>query len=113
MAKVYKTVGGKKLTKIIAMHGDVQDAVDDAAQEGAIRAAALLDARSKHRTGTSSIDVDKGRVDAYVVLDDTRGLSAALSIEYGRGEIETKDGKNPPTAGIFALHDAFGLEHGE
>lgn len=115
MAQVYDFINGKKLTKIIAQHQDVQRAVTSAARHGAIRAAGLLDERAQHRTGTSTVSMEKGRIDAYVILDDTRGLNAALSIEYGRNG-EERDGESGVSRigaarGLFVLHDAMGLPH--
>jgi hypothetical protein len=116
MAVIYRRVGGRKLTKVIAMHRDVQLAIDEEAAKRAVIAEALLNTRAKHRTGTSTIDVDKGDVDAYVVLDDTRGLHAALSIEYGRNaEVQEIDGEEVhigAAEGLWVLHDAFDIPHG-
>lgn len=117
MAEIYRRVGGRKLTKIIALHAEVQRELTRLAAEKAGIAAGLLDSRSKHRTGTSTISVDEGDVDRYVVLDDTRGLKAALSIEYGRKAEEREHDDGEPytiggTEGLFVLHDAFGLPHG-
>lgn len=116
MAVVYSRIGGRKLTKVLATLRGVQRAVDDAAIEGAIRADGYLNSRSKTRTGTSTINLEKGDVDSYVVLDDTRGLSAALSIEYGRAAQlrQTKNGvvEIGAAEGLWVLHDAFNLPHG-
>lgn len=106
MAKINRTVNGKKLTKLIAQHGDVQRKVDEVALERAVEAEALLNARAQHRTHTSTISVEKGRIDAYVTLDDTRGFGAAMTIEYGRqADADGKGGME----GLWPLHDAFGL----
>lgn len=111
MAQVYRRVNGRKLTEVIALTETAQRAVDDEAIFRAQIAAGLLESEPKVRTGTSEITLDKGKIDAYVVLDDTRGLQAALSIEYGRGPIEDKlTGKTiPGTKGLFILHRAFNL----
>jgi hypothetical protein len=82
MAKIYKSVGGRKVTKIIALHKDVQDELDRRAFEIGVRAEELL---LEHRQeGHAEISVDEGDVDRYIVLSDERGQKAALSIEYGR-----------------------------
>lgn len=75
-------MGGRKLTKIIADHEDVQFALGRAAGHIAGRARSVLAA---HRyEGDAKIDTAQGKVDHYVVLDDTAGLSAAMTIEFGR-----------------------------
>lgn len=112
MAKVYRTVGGRPIAKIIALHQDVQKALDVEAQFAAQTAEGLL---LEHVSqGHSSITTEQGNVDHYVILDDTRGLEAALSIEYGR-----KPKEDPETGemkggmeGLFVLHRAFSLERG-
>lgn len=82
MAEVFRRVGGRKLTKIIANHEDVQFALGQAAGQIAGRARSVLAA---HRyEGDAKIDTARGKVDHYVVLDDTAGLSAAMTIEFGR-----------------------------
>jgi hypothetical protein len=113
MAEVFRRVGGKKLTKIVALHRTVQSRLDQEAVEGAYRAEAEL---IQHRQdGHASIDVEEGKVDRYVVLDDERGLKAALSIEYGRKatgfDIETGD-EYGGMEGLFILHRAMGLDRG-
>ncbi|MEU6959594.1 DUF5403 family protein [Streptomyces chrestomyceticus] len=82
MAKVYKSVGGRKLTKVIAQNEGVQAEVEARTFEIAVRAEEIL---KQHRAdGHSQILVEEGKVDRYVVLSDDRGQKAALSIEYGR-----------------------------
>lgn len=111
MAEVYKRVNGMKIEKVIALTREAQDEVDNRALRGAIDAEGYLNSARK-RTGTSKIEIEKGKVDSYVVLDDTRGLFAAMSIEYGHGEYEI-EGDNgdpiviPATPGLFPLHKAF------
>lgn len=108
MAKVFRTVGGRKLTKVIALTHEAQQAIEEKALFGGMAAEGYL-LHAKHRTFTSQIVVEEGDVDRYVVLDDTRGLDAALTIEYGR-----KDHMDPVTGkrvagmeGLFPLHKAF------
>lgn len=108
MARIYKSVGGRKLTKIIALHKDVQDGLDREAFRMGNKAEALL---SGHRhDGHARIEVDEGDVDRYVVLSDERGQLAAMSIEYGRRPDE--DG-NGGMEGLRILHKAAGLEGNE
>ncbi|MGW2539681.1 DUF5403 family protein [Kitasatospora sp. NPDC001574] len=116
MAVVYDRSGGRKLTKRVAELDGVQDALDEAMFEIAVRAEELL---IQHRAdGHAQIDVDAGAVDRYVVLSDERGQRAALSIEYGRQESivvrERKDGTRyldviPASEGLFILARAAGL----
>lgn len=112
MAFVYDRVNGRKLEQLIALHQDVQTRVDDEARFAAMKAEALL--LSHKHSGASRIEVAKGEIDSYVVLDDLRGLEAAMSIEYGRKAIEPGvDPKlpngQPGSAGLFVLHRAFGI----
>ncbi|UZJ26627.1 DUF5403 family protein [Rhodococcus antarcticus] len=104
MAQVFKSVNGRKLTKLIALHETVQKRLDTIALEKGVQAQAKLDAHKV--TGAARIDVEQGRVDRYVVLNDERGLSAALSIEYGRDA--DSEGRGA-MRGLYILHDTFGL----
>ena len=72
-----------KLTKLIAHHVDVQDGLSDQQEQMAARARAVL-AAHRH-DGHAQITTESGIIDKYVSLDDTRGLGAAMSIEFGRG----------------------------
>ncbi|ANT41114.1 hypothetical protein BI024_gp15 [Streptomyces phage Nanodon] len=95
MAKIYDRVGGRDLEQFIALNPSVVDELDSRTFEIAVRAEGYLaETRlDKSNGGDSFIDVERGKVDRYVVLNDERGQSAALSIEYGRaaGEYETRD----------------------
>lgn len=111
MATVYRWVGGKKITKVIAQHEEVQRALDERMAFYAAKAEGIL---LHHRhSGDSRITTEKGKVDRYVVLDDTRGLLAALSIEYGRKAQKDHEGNviARATRPVWALHDAFNLRH--
>lgn len=115
MAKIYRRVNGQKVTKIIALEQEVQNRLTVLTYEAALQAEARLAAH--FHTGASRIDIEEGDVDHYVVLDDTRGLDAALSIEYGRKELAPGQNSKypngaPATAGLFVLHRAFGLNEG-
>lgn len=133
MAVVYKTVGGKKVTEIAALHVDAVKAVSDAVEEIATNAERLLLAH--RQDGVAYIDITFGDVvDQYVELVDTnksnsdepygpkeadgtyvKGFSnSALSIEYGRSDrvVEQPDGTRTVIRGhegLFILHRAARL----
>jgi hypothetical protein len=117
MAQVYKSVGGRKTSKVIATNEGVQDALERVTFEMALRAEVeLLEHRAE---GHAQIEVDHGDVDWYVVLSDERGQQAALAIEYGRaaGERTYRDPKTGEEKtrefgameGLFILHKATNL----
>lgn len=100
MAYVYKGAGGMKLERLIALTQEAQGALDDHALEIGANAEGLL---AEHRAeGHSRIDILSGDIDRYVCLDDTRGLKAAMSIEYGR----KPGGPYGAMEGLFILHQA-------
>ena len=83
MAYIYKNT-----PKIIAQHEGVQAEIWERTFEIAVRAEELL---KQHRAeGIASIDMAKGRIDGYVVLQDANGTNkksganSAASIEFGR-----------------------------
>lgn len=83
MAEVYRRVNGMKIEKTIALTMDVQAALMEETMEIAGRAEVFL---AQHRDkGDSFIEIESGRVDRYVTLNDLRGMAAAMSIEYGKG----------------------------
>ncbi|AXQ62338.1 hypothetical protein SEA_TRVXSCOTT_12 [Streptomyces phage TrvxScott] len=90
MADLYWTPGPKdKLLKLIAELDGVQGEIWERTFEIAARAEALL---VQHRVdGVAKIDMAKGDIDAYVVLEDRnktnakKGGNSAASIELGRG----------------------------
>lgn len=89
MATIYKGLNGKKMTEVIASLPEVQGEIWERTFEIAARAEALL---VQHRVeGIAQIDMAKGDIDAYVVLEDTNetnarnGNNSAASIELGRG----------------------------
>lgn len=93
MAVVYRKLGGRKLTKVIAVLDGVQAELEARAFQIGVRAEQEL---INHRQdGHARIDVEEGKnTDYFVVLDDTRGLDAALSIEFGRaGYIDPETGQ--------------------
>lgn len=94
MAQIYNSVGGRKLSKVIALNEGVQAELETRTFEIAVRAEELL---LEHRQeGHAEITVDTGKVDKYVTLNDERGQKAALSIEYGR-EAGSKQVRDPKT----------------
>jgi hypothetical protein len=96
VAEIFDKVGGKKLEKFLGKNDGVQFALDNYTFEIAVRAEGLLQEHQDYDDSPdahSFIEVDRGDVDRYVVLNDDRGQKAAMSIEYGRaaGEKEVKD----------------------
>jgi hypothetical protein len=88
MAYIFKGLDGKKMSEIIAALPEVQAEVDARAFEIGVRAEELL--RQHRAEGIAQIDIVKGDIDSYVVLEDTNGTNAksgansAASIEFGR-----------------------------
>lgn len=63
------------------------------------------------------IEVERGDIDRYLILNDTNGQNAAMSIEFGRSEyeVEREDGTVYRIAGMEGkgiLHKAFGVHVG-
>jgi hypothetical protein len=93
VAKVERTVGRKTIEDFIALNDGVVHELDNRTFEIAVRAEALL---AEHRMdGDASIDVERGKTDRYVVLNDDAGQKHAMSIEYGRaaGQKEVRNKK--------------------
>lgn len=119
MAEIYRNMGGRSLEKGLAVMPEVQDYLDFATFEIAVRAEELL---LQHRQeGHAAIEVENGKVDHYVILSDERGQKAAMSIEYGRsGYTRTMVDKNGnqfqvdvgPMDGLYILHQAAHLRGG-
>jgi hypothetical protein len=127
MIEVYSRVekpggGTEKLVKFLAKTPAVQRELQDQADRIAARARiALAEIREdEDYTGDhhSEIKVERGRIDRYVHLDDTRGQFAALSIEFGRRaytyQRPTKDGGTVTVTvkamnGKYILTDAANL----
>jgi hypothetical protein len=91
MAEVYRRVRGMPVQKAIAHTQEVQEELMMRSWEIAMRAEANL---VKHRQdGDAQILLMQGDIDHYVVLDDTRGMGAAMSMEFGRaGFIDPESG---------------------
>ncbi|MGW8630604.1 DUF5403 family protein [Streptomyces sp. NPDC055793] len=94
MAEIYKGLGGKKMSEVIASNDGVQAEIWERTFEIAARAEALL---VQHRAeGIARIDMAKGDIDAYVVLEDRNatnkgsGANSAASIEFGRSAYEVE-----------------------
>lgn len=126
MAEVYRKVksgmgAGREIQQAMGLVRVVQDRLELEATEGGYRAEANL---AIHRnSGNSQIKVEHGKIDWYVVLDDERGLKAAMSIEYGRkaakatadilaGKIDGSLVNDVGSEGLFVLHDAMKLSRG-
>lgn len=114
MARVYtakeigKVAGLKKsnVEEIAAHHKDTQRGLTKLSARVGGDARALL---ARHRdAGHARIVNLEGRVDRTVVLDDTRGMKAALSIEFGRKPSERDKGME----GLFVLTRAMGAAKG-
>lgn len=111
-----KLIRRKRMNSIIANLAEVQDALTAEANAGATRAQAIL---AEHRhDGHAEIRVEAvrqrrlDRIDRFVVLDDTNGLSAAMTIEFGRkGNTQDKRGNQvTPMKAVAPLRKAFGIE---
>lgn len=109
MATVYRSVKGRKLTRVIALNEGVQSELEFKTFEMAVRAEeALIEHRQE---GHAAIEIEHGDVDWYLVLSDERGQKAAMSIEYGRqAYIDPDTGEEKGAMdGLFILHSATHL----
>ncbi|MCC2278893.1 DUF5403 family protein [Streptomyces sp. ET3-23] len=116
MAKVYQSLNGRKIEKLIAVNEGVQAELTARAFEIAVRAEEIL---VQHRAdGHAEIDIEAGDNNRYVILSDDRGQKAALSIEYGRQEsIVVRENKHggkyldviPEMDGLYILATASHL----
>ncbi|WP_436739929.1 DUF5403 family protein [Streptomyces sp. BBFR102] len=100
MAEIYKGLNGKKMSEVIASLDEVQGEIWERTFEIAARAEALL---VQHRAeGVAKVDMLKGDIDGYVVLEDTNRnntgsgkgkANSAASIEFGRAgyDVEVVD----------------------
>ena len=113
MAEVYRRVNGIPLEAVIASHKDAQDAMDTFTYAAALRAEVIL--RGAESEFHSEIKVEQAddmyspMLSRLLVLDDTRGLKAAMSIEFGRKD---KNGRGGMRA-VAPLRQAVGIEVGE
>jgi len=100
-----KTKGRRGINWHVAREVEVQAELATQTTSGAGRATRILGAHTAE--GHSYIDTDRGNVDHYVILNDERGQSAAMSIEYGREpDAEGKGGME----GVAPLRKAFGID---
>lgn len=84
MASIIKP---ERMNFYVARHHEVQRKL---AQEAGRIFSKTKAIHAMHRdTGASYVGLEHGWVDWHIFLDDTRGVNAALSIEYGH---TTKDG---------------------
>lgn len=107
MAQVYKRVKGLPIQKFMAKHETVQAELAERAFEIGVRAEA--DLATHHHDGHAHIDIEHGKVDWYIILNDERGQKAAMSIEYGRQPDENGNGG---MEGLMILHKAAHLRKG-
>lgn len=95
---------------IVAHLPGVKAAVRSTADRGGERARGIL-AGHRH-DGHARIEVDRsGFVDALVILNDDRGQSAAMTIEFGRvgGNLDVNGRVVSPMAPVAPLRKAFGI----
>lgn len=110
MAVIYRKPGNRDLEQVIGFHRTVQGELNRLAFVTAVRAERLLMTQPKERTGDSQIEIAHEKIDWYVVLDDTRGLDAAMSIEFGRaGYIDTDGTIKSVMEPLYILTDAANL----
>lgn len=103
MAKV--RLKGKKYINTVVSHEDgTRDAVHDEAVEIGGRAEMRLN-MAKNRTGASEINVEQGRVDSYVTLEDP----AAMHIEFGHWLTYYGQETARYVPGLYVLTGAAGL----
>jgi hypothetical protein len=103
VASVEKNIGGVAFHEWLAKTPMVQDVLDETVAPMLQQASSML---AEHRhDGHAFIEVEKADVDRHLILNDQRGLAAAMSIEYGRSADE--DG-NGGMDGLFILHQATG-----
>ena len=105
---LYPTIAGMPWEEAMAHQTEVQWAIDTVLAEASADAQKNLAAH--HYSGNARILTERGDVDGYLILDDERGLAAAMSIEYGRGPGDEPGDPFPNgTAPTWILHNAVGL----
>lgn len=116
MVDIDRTFAGKDFELGLAQFAPVHKAIEAETHAAGARAKAI---HAGHRNeGDSFIETFTTDTDGYVVLNDERGLKAAMSIEFGRGAADPNDpnSANDPfpdgTVGEFVLHRATGLHGG-
>lgn len=115
MAYIYKGVNGRNMAETIASLDEVQGEIWERTFEIAARAEALL---VEHRAeGYARIDMAKGDIDGYVILEDVNrtnrkaDANSALSIEYGRSaydvEVVNSEGEVIRTYEVGAMEGLY------
>ncbi len=108
MAEVFKRAKGMKVEKVVALHERPQNWIDTEANRIGNRAKRNL-AQHRHE-GHAYIEVTKGDVDRWVTLNDERGQSAAMSIEFGRNATMNDEGElSGGMRGLAVLRRAAGI----
>lgn len=106
---IYPRIGGEKLERVIARTAEAQAGLKKKAEYRAARAVLIL---SMHRAqGHSFIELKKGDIDYWLILNDTRGQKAAMTIEFGRkgGGRDSAGRLIAPSEPVAALRRATGL----
>lgn len=105
----------KRMVKTIAMTQEAQDGVFKKAEQRAARARLILSIGGHGAAPHASIELQygdgKGRTDAVIILNDSRGQEAAMTIEFGRkGGNFDKNGKLvTPSEAVAPLRKAVDL----
>lgn len=110
---MYARIDGRKADMWYAKLDGVQDWMDDYIFAAGVKAEEML--LDHRQDGHSFIDIEQGRIDRYLILNDERGQKAALSIEFGRAayEVSNADGTVREVGameGLFILHKAMQLK---
>lgn len=104
MATIYGRVNGMQIQKLVALTREVQLALDEEVLKGHARAEAKL---ARHRkTGKTTVSVDEGKVDRYLVLENPGG--SAMAIEKGHADSGWASGSDGNVKGLRIISDAFG-----
>lgn len=109
LAEVFKFVGRDPIERLIANHETTQTELAKVASRRGKRAERHLkahkhDGHSRITVETGLSDVNYGHIDHFVVLDDSRGQDAVLSIEFGRRPNSEGKGEMKP---VKPLRTAF------
>ncbi len=98
-----RLISQKRMVRLIAQHKDVQADLDRRAATRAARARAIL--KIHRHDGHSFIEVLRGDIDRWIVLNDENGQKAAMTIEFGR----KNGGRFGPMEAVAPLRKAVGL----
>jgi hypothetical protein len=108
VAEVYRSIQGKPFADWLAHTEMVDYGIRGHAMARAAIAAGIL---AGHRDQNHAhIEVEKQKLDYHVMLNDERGLLAAMSIEFGRAGVKNESTNEIEGGmdGLFVLHRAFG-----